>query len=118
MSEAERSFRNRRAKRWTSAQAREVIERWRASGQTAAAFATQQRISATRLSYWSKQLEQREVEPPQLVAVPISASRPPAARATIEIEVAGLILRVREDVDARYLVQLIAALRDRGGVRC
>jgi hypothetical protein len=118
MSEAKRSSRNTRAKRWTSVHAREVIDQWKASGQTAATFAAQQRISATRLSYWSKQLAQRDIEPPQFVAVPLPASLAPTARAAIEIDVAGLTLRVRADVDARYVVQLVAALRDRGGVRC
>ena len=53
MSETERSGKSKRAKRWTAVEAREVVERWRGSGQSAAAFAAQHRISAARLSYWS-----------------------------------------------------------------
>ena len=57
MGETERSGKRKRAARWTPSEAREVVERWRGSGQSAAAFAAQHRISASRLSYWSKQLE-------------------------------------------------------------
>jgi hypothetical protein len=49
MSETERE--SMRANPWSAQQAREVVERWRASGPSASAFATQQDIHASRLSY-------------------------------------------------------------------
>ena len=114
MSEAERSGKSGRAKRWTADEARAVIEQWRSSGQTAAAFSAQRRISATRLAYWSKQLEQADSTPPaQFVAVTV-----PSAAGLIEIEVGQVTLRVRADVDTRYVVQLVAALQAGGVHRC
>lgn len=116
MSETERSGR-KRAKRWSSAEAREVVERWRRSGQSAAAFAAQHRVSAARLSYWSKQLELRGAEAgPEFVAVavPADASAPHA----VEIAVGALTLRVREGADAGFVALLVAALQRRSTPPC
>jgi hypothetical protein len=117
MSETERRTKRKRAKRWTPAEAREVVERWRRSGQGAAAFAAQQQISATRLSYWSKQLELQGVEDaPQFVAVgvPAEASRVHA----VEIALAGLTLRVRDGADPGFIAQLVSALQRRDEQPC
>jgi len=98
-----------RANRWTAGYARAVVERWRASGQSAVAFAAQHGINASRLSYWSKQIEQPQGEAAAtFIAVPVEAAN--ASRA-VEIVVGGLIVRVREGVDARYVAQLVNALR-------
>ena len=117
MSETERSGKSKRANRWTSAQAREVIERWRGSGQSAAAFAAQHRISATRLSYWSKQLGlEADGLSPQFVTVDMPAM--PSAVHAVEIEVGGLTVRVREGADTRFVVQLVSALQHRNVPSC
>lgn len=72
MTDSERSTKKRRATRWTTEQARDVLEQWRSSGKSAAMFAAKQGVSATRLSYWAKQLEAAaEPQPPQFVAVPV-----------------------------------------------
>lgn len=116
MSETERSGKSKRAERWTPAQAREVIERWRASGQSAAAFAAQHGISATRLSYWSKQLGLEENESPQFVPVVVPAE--PSVAHAVEIEVGGLTVRVRENADMRFVVRLVSALQHRSVPPC
>ena len=116
MTETERTGKSKRAERWTAAQAREVIERWRGSGQTAAAFAAQHRISPTRLSYWAKQLELEADASPQFVAVDVPVE--PMAMHAVEIQVGGLTVRVREGVDTRFIVQLVSALQQRGITAC
>ena len=54
-----------RSKHWKMDQAREFIGQWRSSGKSATAFAAEHGFSATRLSYWSKQLEDVAREPPK-----------------------------------------------------
>ena len=115
MSETERSGKSKRAKRWTAAEAREVVERWRGSGQSAAAFAAQQRISAARLSYWSKQLEHGCGDAPQFVAVAVPDA---SAAHAVEIAIGGLTLRVREGADAGFVAQLVTALQRRSAQSC
>jgi hypothetical protein len=85
MTEPERATRKRRATRWTAERARSVLPGWRASGKSAAAFAGEQGITATR-----------------------------ASRAAIEIDMPGLTLRVHDNADAGYVAQLVAALRAQG----
>lgn len=91
---------------------------WR--GQSAAAFATQHQISATRLSYWSKQLELQKAVPeaqrataadetPQFVAVSVPAQT--RAGHAIEVEVGGLTVRVREGADTTFVARLVRALQ-------
>jgi hypothetical protein len=115
MSETERSGKRKRAKRWSAAEAREVVKRWRESGQSAAAFASEQHISATRLAYWSKQLELQAEQSPQFVAVTMPAE--PSTMHRVEIAVGGLTLRVREGVGAGFIAQLVSALQGHVGER-
>lgn len=110
----------RRGKRWKMEQAREVIGQWRSSGKSAVAFAAEHGFSATRLSYWSKQIEEVALERPTFVSIPVLAAGTTRSRAAlgIEIEVDGLTVRICENVDARYVAQLVAALQTRGAARC
>ena len=109
MSETDRLRKNTRAKRWTRREARDAVERWRGSGQSAAAFAAQHDVSASRLSYWSKQLTLQAEPSAQFVAVALPAQ--PSAAATVEIVMGGLMLRVAEGADTRFIAQLVSALR-------
>ena len=99
-----------RGSRWTATYARAVIEQWKASGQSAAAFAAQHGFQVGRLAYWSKQLDLGDNSATAaFVAVPMAAS---SASASIEIELGRrLTIRVPEGADTRYIVQLVAALR-------
>jgi transposase-like protein len=110
MSETLRSEkRDGRAARWTAEYARTVVEQWRASGQSAVAFAARHGIHASRLSYWAKHFEQtRDAAPAAtFVAIPME---PAAAGGAIELEVDGVVVRLREGTDARYVAQLVKAL--------
>jgi hypothetical protein len=122
MSETERTATKKRAKRWTPRHAREVIARWRTSGKSASVYGAEHGITPTRLSYWAKQVGALDAPvdvAPAFVAVsvppPTAAATP---RAAIEIEVAGLTVRIAERIDALYVAQLIAALRTSGDPRC
>lgn len=95
-----------------------MLEGWRPSGKSAAVFAAEQGITATRLSYWAKQLADVMDQPaPRFVAVPVecATSKPSGA---IEIEMPGLTLRLHEHADALYVARLVAALRTHGVPRC
>ena len=119
MSKSEQD-RKRRGKRWTLEQARQVMEQWKASGKSAVAFAAEHGFSATRLSYWSKQTEAVASKAPKFVAVPIDARIPTTSRSAraVEIVVVGLMLRVGDEVDVRYVARLVAALQTRGVEGC
>lgn len=118
MTEPERATKKHRAKRWTAERARTVLEGWRASGKSAAMFAAEQGITATRLAYWAKQLaDVMEPPAPRFVAVPVDGATG-ASSAAIEIELPGLRLRLRENADALYVARLVAALRTHAGSRC
>jgi hypothetical protein len=119
MSKSETNNRQR-GKRWRIEQAREVIGQWRASGKSAIAFAAEHGFSATRLSYWSKQIEEVARESPKFVAIPLPTTGVSRSREAvgIEIDVDGLTMRIYDNVDALYIAQLVAALRSRGAERC
>lgn len=99
-----------RSARWTADYARTVVAQWRASGQSAVAFAARQGIHASRLAYWAKQVAPaRDQEPAAtFVAIPMDTT---ATSGSIEIEVGGCVVRVRAGADARYVAQLVNALR-------
>jgi hypothetical protein len=118
MSKSE-SDKKQQGKRWKIDHAREVIGQWRSSGKSATAFAAEHGFSATRLAYWSKQIEEVARESPKFVAIPVPpVDRDSRAALGIEIEVDGLTLRICENADARYVAQLVAALRMPGAERC
>jgi hypothetical protein len=106
----------KRATRWTPAQGREVVERWRGSGQSAAAFGAQHHISTSRLWYWSKQLELQRDTAPQFVAVSVPAET--GSVHAVEIVVSGLTVRVREGADASFVAQLVSALQRGSAAPC
>jgi len=96
---------------WRADEARLVVERWRSSGLSAAAFARQQGVSTHRLLYWSKQLPVGSSgRPVGFVAVPMPSSQAGSA-AMIELEVGGVKVRVREELAPERIAQLCAALR-------
>ena len=116
MSEIRRSGSGKRAKRWTKAEAREVVTRWKGSRQSATGFATQHHLSASRLSYWSKRLDLQAAESPQFVAVAVGPET--SATHAVEIAIGGLTLRVREGVDTGFVAQLVSALQSRSIPLC
>jgi hypothetical protein len=56
---------------WTEAEARQVLDEWRQSGQTIAAFARERRESAPRLYWWRRRLAEVGAGAPALVPAKI-----------------------------------------------
>jgi hypothetical protein len=92
---------------WTS-----TVARWRRSGLTAAAFATQEGLSVSSLRRWSSALSRdtrakhglSSIEPIE-IAVP-SASR--AAISGIEVAIGDARIRWESGVDVDYVAALVA----------
>ena len=55
---------------WTEAQARQVLDEWRQSGQTIAAFARKRHESAPRLYWWRRRLAKVGAGAPAMALVP------------------------------------------------
>lgn len=86
------------------------VERWRASGLTAASFAAREGLNAGTLRWWSSQLG-REVEAPSFVDVTrlvLPRSQPPAS---VEVVIRDAVsVRVQPGFDAELLRAVVAAL--------
>jgi hypothetical protein len=65
---------------WTEDDVRRVLEDWRHSGQTIAAFARQRGLSAPRLYWWRRRLSKdRPVAPPSMSLVPARVMAKPVS---------------------------------------
>ena len=84
-----------------------MLAEHRQSGLSTAAFARRSGFLVSRLAYWQKRLGNSQSTPVKFVAVQLTAS---AARAQIEIEHEGVIVRVREDLDVAHVARLVRAL--------
>lgn len=104
--------RKKQREQWSPGEAKAVVEKWRKSGLSGAAFAARHGFSEARLWYWAK----RQSKSTEFVAVPIPAAEQQAAAAetggpgVIELEHRGVKVRVREDLSEESLVRLCAAL--------
>ena len=91
----------------------EVIERWRASGQSVAAFCRAEGVSQGTFYAWRKRLG----GPRRLAFVPVrivADARPEPVAATIEIALAdGRVVRVRPGFDAATLGRVLAVAEGR-----
>lgn len=100
----------RRWKQWKEPEARAALASWRRSGMSVAAFCSREGYSDTRLRYWSERLGEASRSPsPPVSFVPVTLGDVRSGR-QLEIERAGVIVRVREDVDAAVVARLVAAL--------
>jgi hypothetical protein len=94
-----------RGHHWKETEARTVLDEFERSGMTRGAFARQRGISLARLDYWRRRL----ASTPSSAFVAVTV--PDAAHHHLEIEVGGVLLRVREDLDPTRLARLVATLR-------
>jgi transposase-like protein len=94
---------------WRAADAEEVMAAWRRSGESVAAFARQQGVSAVRLLRWRARLKAEA--PPTFQPVRVVADRGPnrpGASEPLMLEVrGGRRIRVPEDFDAQHLERLV-----------
>lgn len=97
-------------RRWTSADARVVLDALEDSGLSVAAFAEQEGLDAQRVYFWKRRLEVTSADaPPAFVEV-----MPRRAEVVEVVLRSGRVLRVPESVDARVLRQLVEALEEPG----
>jgi transposase-like protein len=102
----------RRWRQWSEEQARAALEEFAASGESAAGFARRKGVSTQRLAYWKKRLSAAAKTEFVAVALPATTS------GWIEIAAAGVIIRVREDLDVDHVAQLAEAIGRRLGGAC
>jgi hypothetical protein len=99
----------RRWRQWREADARGALAEWETSGMGLDEFARSKGVSPSRLRNWKRRLDPSE--PVRFVSV----ARTNAPAATIEIEVRGVVLRARQDVDEEHLCRIVSALAARLG---
>ena len=93
---------------------RGLIDRWKASGQSVAAFCTAHRVSQATFYSWRKRLAipTRRATPPAPAFAPVRVVPGPTA---VVILPNGLIVRVPVATDPATISRLVAAL---GGAAC
>lgn len=109
---ADAGTRKQRAKQWTAEEARAVFRDLERSGLSAFAFARREGLSYTRLSYRRKRLADGSSDKVGFVAVPVVGSESGGGIEQIELECAGVTMRVRA-LDVEKLARLIVALSRR-----
>ena len=100
-------------RRWGADEAREALAELAAGGESAVSFARRRGISTQRLAYWKKRLG--IAAEPKFVAVALPTA---TSAAWIEIAAAGVVVRVREDLDIDHVARLVEAIRRRVGGAC
>lgn len=88
---------------------RRLIDRWRTSGAPARAFAARHGIALSTFYEWAKRFP--ELAAPAFAEVAVLESARPSSMASIELEVAGVVVRVPPGTDADSLRQVLEALR-------
>jgi hypothetical protein len=96
---------------------RDLIARWRASGQTVAAFCAAHRVSPATFYAWRKRLTARSAgptrpAPPTPTFAPVRVVPDPTAEVILPT---GLVVRVPVGADPAAIARLVAAL---GGAPC
>jgi hypothetical protein len=115
----------RRRRPWTPAEARRVLDAWRASGESATGFARRHGLVPQRLCWWRDRLAaatlpkeeaivQSQDETPAFVPVEVRAAEPIADLAVV---VVGADLRVEvrglDATSAAWVAALVRSLRER-----
>lgn len=66
---------------WSADEARWVVETWKASGLSMAAFADKHGLKAKRISWWRRRLRAETSEPPDIAFLPVKINQPATAPA-------------------------------------
>jgi hypothetical protein len=93
---------------------RDLIDRWKDSGQSVAAFCAAHRVSQATFYSWRKRLAARApvTTPPAPAFAPIRVVADPTAEVILQ---SGLIVRAPASMDPAAVARLVAAL---GGAAC
>jgi transposase-like protein len=95
------------SRRWTESEARAALAAVAASGLTPREFAAREGLDHQRFYAWQRKLSKpvREAASPAFIEV-----RPSAAEVVEVVLRSGVVLRVRESIDASVLERLVSAL--------
>lgn len=88
------------------------VSAWRASGQTAAAFASGRGFAGSTLKWWASHLGRRSPELVRVVTPSPGAARA-STGASVELEVGGVRVRVRSGFDRALLGEVLDVLTAR-----
>ena len=103
---------------WRAAEAERVVEVWRRSGQSVAAFARQHGLSAARLLRWRARLEPTVApvfHPVRVVGRPRPTPITPARPEPLELELrGGRRIRVPAGFDPELLAELVRTVEGWG----
>jgi hypothetical protein len=93
---------------------RDLIDRWKASGQSVTAFCAGRRVSQATFYSWRKRFDARgrSTTPPAPAFAPVRVVPDPTAEVVL---LSGLIVRVPVGTDPTAVARLVAAL---GGGAC
>lgn len=114
---AENAAPRRRRRRWTSKEAKKVLEAQVESGLTVHAFAVREGLSARRLYWWRRQLGASAPRPPTFEEIAPSQGETLVGESALstgnrfEIEVrSGVLVRVSESFNAEALRRLLVVV--------
>jgi hypothetical protein len=111
-----------RVQRRSSSSWAKLVGQWRASGQTADAFASAHGVSAARLEWWASELRRRTARAaagsakvsrsePAFAELRVMPSRPSASSTAVEVHArSGLVVRVQGGVDSALLLSVLRAV--------
>jgi len=108
----------RRWRQWSEQEARKALAQFAASGESAVAFSRRTGVSQGRLTYWRKRLDGSSLvlgETTDFVAVNLAGVR---TSRCLEIVAAGVVVRMREDLDVGQVAHLVEAIGRRVGGAC
>jgi transposase-like protein len=95
---------------WTEDDAHRVLEDWRQSGQTIAAFARQRGLSAPRLYWWRRRLpKEPPVAPPIMSLVPARVMARPVSAAVVVRLPSGVTIEIA-DASPAWVAAIVAEL--------
>ncbi len=92
-------------RQWKEDDARQALAELAASGE-ALAFSRRTGVSLARLAYWRRRVSLPEATPTSFVAVDLAGVGP----RQLEIAAFGVVIRVREDLDADRVAHLVEAI--------
>jgi hypothetical protein len=93
-------------RQWKEDDAREALAELAASGETLVAFSRRTGVSLARLAYWRKRVSLADAAPTSFVAVELAG----VGARQLEIVAFGVVVRVREDLDAEQVAHLVEAI--------
>lgn len=93
----------------TNQERRRLVERWRASGEPARTFASRHGVALSTFYEWSKRFP--ALAEPAFAELAVREPVAPSSTPSIELEIAGVVVRVSPGADADSLRQVLEVLR-------